>query len=193
MLALYIVGGIAFLILLILSIPVDVAFDLHFGEQAKSKARVGWMLGLVWKDIAGKERKHDGKPAKKGRRGMRSMLSLLRTAGLPGRILTLGKRVLSRVKIQQMDADIRIGLDDPADTGTLYSLFWPAVACFQRTKHVVVTVNPSFDEAVLEFSLRGRIRFLPIRMVGPIVGFALSPVVLRTAGSTVVSRWTRRR
>ena len=57
MLALYIIAGIVLVVILILSIPVEMAFDLEVPGEAKSRVRVGWLFGLVWKDIRGRKKK----------------------------------------------------------------------------------------------------------------------------------------
>jgi len=79
-LALYIIAGIVLFILLVLSVPVDVALDLEATERAGTRMRVGWLFGLFWKDIRGRRKK---KPRKKEKRDMRSFLSVLRVRGLP--------------------------------------------------------------------------------------------------------------
>ena len=66
MLALYIIAGVILFIILMLSIPVDMKFDLATHEHTKVKIRIGWLFGLVWKDIrARKKKKLKEKPLKK--------------------------------------------------------------------------------------------------------------------------------
>ena len=58
MLALYIVAGIVLFILFVISIPVDVAFDVGGPGAAKSRMRVAWLFGLLGKQLgrSGKNR-----------------------------------------------------------------------------------------------------------------------------------------
>ena len=65
MLALYIVAGIILFLILMLSIPVDMEFDLKAGEEVKATTRVGWLFGLVWKDIPRRKEKKPKKEKKK--------------------------------------------------------------------------------------------------------------------------------
>ncbi len=51
MLALFIVAGIAFFILLVFSIPVDMAFDVRGPGAARSRIRVGWLFDLLGKEF----------------------------------------------------------------------------------------------------------------------------------------------
>lgn len=176
------------LVILALSIPVELVFDLEVRGEAKSSIRVGWLFGLVWKKI-GRGRK---KPKRKRKRGVKPSLSLLRTKGLAVRLFKLVRQILSRLRIRQLDADLRVGLDDPVDTGMLYSVMWPALVSLSSSGPVKVRLEPSFAEPALEMSMHGRIRFFPIEMVGPLLWFALSPAGLRAARLMVVSRWKQK-
>ena len=190
MLALYIIAGVILFIILMLSIPVDMKFDLATHEHTKAKIRIGWLFGLVWKDIrARKKKKPKEKPKKRRKRGIKSFLPLLRIKGLPGKILKLIRQILGCLKVRQLDADFRVGLDDPADTGIMCSVLWPALVPISSFGPVRFRVEPVFDEVVFEGSLRGRVRVFPIQMVGPVLCFVLSPTGLRTVKSMVVSRW----
>jgi hypothetical protein len=188
-LALYIIAGIILLVILMLSIPVEMAFDLEVPGEAKSRVRVGWLFGLVWKEM-GRGRK---KPERKKKRGLKPFLSLLRTRGLPGKLLKLARQIVSRVKVRQLDADLRVGLDDPVDTGVLCSIMWPVLGSLSSSGPVKVRIEPSFAEPALEASVHGRARLFPIEMVGPLLCFVFSPAGLRTARLMVVSRWRQRR
>jgi len=183
-LALYIIAGIILFIILLLSIPVDMAFVLEAREDVKATARVGWLFGLVWKDMHRRKKK---KPKKERKRGMKPLLSVLRTKGLPGRILKLGRQILSCLKVRQLDADFRVGLDDPADTGILCSVLWPALVPLSSFSPMRFRMEPAFDEPAFEVSLHGRVRLFPIQMVWPLLCFVLSPTGWRTVRSMVVS------
>jgi hypothetical protein len=188
-LAVYIIAGIILLLILMLCIPVELAFDLEVSGEAKSRVRVGWLFGLVWKEI----RRGRKKPKRKKKRGLKPFLSLLRTRGLAANLLKLAKQILSRLKVRQLEADVRVGLDDPVDTGVLCSLMWPALVSLNSSGPLRVRIEPSFAEPALEASVHGKIRLFPIEIVGSLLGFVLSPAGLRAARLMVVSRWRKRR
>ena len=122
MLTLYLVVGIVLFFTLILSIPIEMAFDTG---RTGAKARVGWAFGLLWKDVGG-ERKKPKKPKKKRRRpGAKTFLIFLDTRGCVGGLLKLARRIIGGIRVKQLDAHLRMGLDDPADTGMLYSVMLP--------------------------------------------------------------------
>jgi hypothetical protein len=189
-LALYIIAGIVLFIMLVLSIPVDMALELETTERAGTKMRVGWLFGLFWKDIRGRRKR---KPKKRERKDFMSFLSVLRVRGLPEGILKLTRRMLGRFKVGQMDVDIRFGLDDPADTGMMYSVLWPLLVPVNPFGPVSFRLEPAFDEPTFETSLHGRVRVYPIQMVGPVLRFVFSPTGLRAIRTMVVSRWRRKK
>ena len=57
MLALYIIVSVILFIILMLSIPADMTFDLATHEPVKAKIRIGWLFGLVGKDIRAPKKK----------------------------------------------------------------------------------------------------------------------------------------
>jgi len=189
-LALYIIAGVILFITLMLSIPVDMKFDLATHEHAKAKIRIGWLFGLVWKDIrARKKKKPKEKPKKRRKRGIKSFLPLLRIKGLPGKILKLIRQILGCLKIKQLDVALRVGLDDPFDTGMLCSVLWPALIPPSPSGKVRFRLEPVFSEFAFEASLQGWVRLFPIQLVWPLVSFVLSATGLRLLKLMVVSRW----
>ena len=181
MLALYIVAGIVLFILLVFSIPVDLAFDVGGPGAARSRMRVGWLFGLLGKEF-GRRRKKPKERApkrKKKRRSAKPFLSLLVTKGVARGVLKLSRRILSGVRVRHLDARLRIGLDDPADTGMLYSALWPVLVPLTSNSSAKVRMELSFEEPALDLTARGRIRVFPIQMVWSVLLFVLSPAGLR--------------
>lgn len=190
MLALYIIAGIILFIVLMLSIPVDISFGLEADENVKATARVRWLFGLVLKDIYPRKKKKPKKEPKKRRKGnLKSLLSLIRIKGLPRRVLKLTRQILGCLKVRQLDADLRVGLDDPADTGMMWSVLWPAFVPLTSSGPKRLKMEPVFDEPGFEVSLHGGVRLFPIQTVWPLLCFVLSPTGLRIVKSMVVSRW----
>jgi len=175
---------------LVLSIPVDVALDLEAHESMKARVRVGWLFGLVWKDIGQRRKKiSKGKPKKKRKEKIKPLLSVLRTKGLPRGILKLARQMMSCLKVRQLDADLRVGLDEPADTGIMWSVLWPALVPLGWFGPVRFRMEPAFNEPAFEASLCGKIRLFPIQVIGYLLWFVLSPTGLRMLKSVVASRW----
>lgn len=189
MLAVYIIAGIILFITLMLSIPVYMAFALEAHEDVKVTMRVGWLFGLVWKDI----RRPKKKKPKKKEKSMKPLLYMLRTDGLPRRLLKLARQLLSCLKVRQLDADFRVGLDDPMGTGMMCSVVYPALVLLNSFVPMRLRMEPVFYEPAFEGSLHGRIRLFPIQMIGPILCFILSPTGLHTLKLMVTSSWKKKR
>ena len=205
MLALYIVAGIVLFILLVLSVPVDMSFDVGGTGAARAKMRLGWLFGLLGKELGPKEsgsrefdprelgpaRKKPKEQAPKRTKKLRSarpFLSLLLTKGVARGLLKLARRILSGVRVRHLDARLRLGLDDPADTGLLYSALWPVLVPLTYKGSANVRMELSFEKPALDLTARGLIRVFPIQMVWSVLLFALSPAGLRAMKRIVVRR-----
>jgi hypothetical protein len=189
LLAVYIIAGIILFITLILSIPVYMAFAIEAHEDVKVTMRMGWLFGLVWKDVRPRKKK---KPKKK-EGSIKPLLSMLRAKGLPRRLLKLARQLLRCLRIRQLDADFRVGLDNPADTGMMCSVLCPALALLNAFVPMRLRMEPVFYEPAFEGGLHGRITLFPIQMVRPLLCFAFSLTGLRTVKSMVISSWKKKR
>jgi len=186
MLTLYIVVGIVLFFILVLSIPIEMAFDT---SRPGAKARVGWAFGLLWKDVGGKKKKPK-KPKKKKRRPRAKVsLDFLATRGVVSGLLKLARRMIGGVRVKQLDAHLRIGLDDPADTGMLYSVIWPILIPLNYIGSSNVRMDLCFEEAILDFRGQGHVRVVPAQMIWAVLLFGLSPAGLRVIRNMVVRRW----
>ncbi len=201
MLALYIVAGIFLFIILLLSVPVDLAFNVRTYGDGKSVVRISWLFGLVGKDLLPAKKPAKKKPRKKPRetakRDRRAdlgfFLSLLSTRGLPRGVLLLLRRTMGSLHVRSLDAALRLGLDDPADTGMLYSVLWIPLAFGGKLGPARLSVVPAFEGQTFELSLEGSVRIFPAQMVGNMLRFVLSPASVRIIALMVRTRWRKRK
>ena len=171
MLPLYIVVGIVLFFILVLLIPIEMAFDT---SRPGAKARVGWAFGLLWKDLGGKKKKPK-KPKKKKRRpaGAKAFLDFLATRGNVSGLLKLARRMIGGIRVKQLDAHLRMGLDDPADTGMLYSVILPILIPLNYIGSGNVRMDLCFEEAILDFTGQGHVRVVPAQMIWSVLLFGL--------------------
>ena len=202
MLALYIVAGVVLFILLVLSIPVDMAFDVGGPGVARLRMRVGWLFGLLGKEFGQRIKKLEERASvnkkkkpkertsktKKKKWSAKPLPSLLMTKGVAKGLLKLSRRIIGGVRVRHLDARLVIGMDDPADTGMLYSALWPVLVPLTNNSSAKVRMELSFEEPALDLTGRGRIRVFPIQMVWSVLLFALSP-----AGLLMMKRMVMRR
>ena len=186
MLVLYIVVGIVLFIVLILSIPIEMAFDTR---RPGAKARVGWAFGLLWKDVGGGKKKPKRPKKKKKRPGAKTFRDFLANRGSVNGLLKLARRIIGGIRVKQLDVHLRMGLDDPADTGMLYAVIWPILIPLNHIGSGNVQMDIRFEEAVLDFTGQGHVRVVPAQTIWAVLLFGLSPAGLRLVRNMVVRRW----
>jgi 4-amino-4-deoxy-L-arabinose transferase-like glycosyltransferase len=174
-------------LLLVLAIPVELAFSVQRYEgRQKSRGTLGWFFGLVRLHLGGpkvrvkaKSQRHEIKRRHGRRGGAHRVSAILRIEGFGWRLLRLGRDVLERIHIQELSLKIRLGLEDPADTGRLWAIVGPLAAMLTLPPVARVTIQPEFTTEALELDGKGRIRIIPINLLFVVLVFLLSPMTLR--------------
>ncbi|MDD4776610.1 MAG: DUF2953 domain-containing protein [Syntrophomonas sp.] len=109
------------------------------------------------------------------------MLSIIQTQGLTGNLKRLLAGLVHAVGIRYFKMRLRIGLDDPADTGLAAGCLWSALGCVQSIRPVEIDIEPSFCQEVLEGEGWGALRIWPLLVVLPLLRFFLSMPALRAS------------
>ena len=192
-------GSLALLIVLVLCIPLDLTLHIDIHGRLKVRTRLVWLFGLVSKEIRRGEKKprdksrearEKRKPRKK-KRNVKTVFQILRTKGLLKQFKRLLKDILTRFKIRDLRVNLRIGLDNPADTGLLFAIIGPITSLLKSPQHI--RLQPAFDEAVLEGDLSGAVRLQPIQLVVPLLRFTLSIPTMRALKTLVLTKWKRKK
>jgi hypothetical protein len=102
-----------------------------------------------------------------------SWLRLLLDRDLRHRIRRFVDRELGAVHVSLSEADIVFGLDDPADTGTLFAAYIAARGLIEDRLGGTVTASPDFSNPRLAIRARGEIAFTPIRLVIPVAALGI--------------------
>ncbi len=192
-------AGLFALVVLVLSIPLDLAFRLDVHGRPKFSLKLVWLFGLVGKELGRRKKKaklKKAKPekAKEKKGGARKALKILRTKGLLRQIKVLVTDVLSSLSIRQLRADFRIGLDNPADTGLLFATIGPSLIFLSPSVRRSISIKPSFEvEAVLEGYAQAAVRLRPIRLLVPLLRFVFSLAFLRVIKTVVLAKWKRKK
>ena len=183
------------LIVLLLSVPIDLAFSLEVYGRPKFKARFSWFFGLLSRDIKGKKKGEAAlkkavkkKAGKKKRGGGRKALRLLSTRGLIWRLKALVLGILRRLEFREFRMDFRGGLENPVDSAMVFSLIWPAYLFLGPSFGRHVNLQVSFEGvAFLEGYCQGAVRLRPIRLAPPLARFIFSVPTLRAIKRMVIS------
>jgi hypothetical protein len=174
-------------LLMLLAIPVDLAFCVqrHEGRQ-EGRGTLGWLFGLVQLRLGKSKVRAESKPArpkvkrhKRKRGGARRMMAMLRSEGFGWRLLRLARDLLQRIHIHELSLKVRLGLDDPADTGRLWAVIGPLAAMLTLPPVTRVAIEPEFATEAIEVDGKGHIRIIPIQLLFVILLFVLSPKTLR--------------
>ena len=184
-------ASLALLIILAFSVPLDVVLRVDVYGRPKFRTRLVWLFGLVSKEIRrGKKTPGEKRGVVKGKRKPRerrgrakAIFQILRTKGLLRQFKCLLKDILSRLKIRDLSVNLRVGLDDPADTGLLFAIIGPATFFLSSSFLHEIRVQPVFDKAVFEGYL----------LVPPLLRFAFSLTTMRVLKILVWTKWKRKK
>ena len=187
-------------IILVLCVPLDMVFNVEVYGRLRFRMRLAWLFGMVDKEIKkGKKKPEEKKMVVAGKRkrrmriSARTIIRILRIKGLPRQFIEFLKDLLGQFRIRNIRADFRLGLDDPADTGILFSLLSPAELFLDSFLPCRIRVHPSlYGEAVFEGCLCGTVRLRPIQVVKPFIGFIFSLPTIRTIKLLVLSKWKKK-
>jgi len=180
---------IAFLasLLALLTVPVDMAFSIQrHDSRQEGSGTLGWLFGLVRLRLGKAKVRAQAKPEcpnvkrrHRKRSGARRIMAMLRIEGFGWRLLRLAQDLLRCIHIHDLSLEVRLGLDDPADTGRLWAVVGPLAAILTLPPAIRVAIEPEFSSEALEVDGKGRIRIIPIQLLFVILVFALSPSMLR--------------
>lgn len=171
------------LLVLLLAVPVNVAFELAGIEPLSGQVHVRAWFGLIQFRIpAPVAHEAQVRPASRRRRtggGGANALHALGQAAFRRRVYRLARDLFSAAHLQQVHLRMRLGLGDPADTGLLWAFVGPLNALAQSMPNVDVGIEPDFMEPVCEFEVHGRLMLIPLQLLTLAIAFALCPTSIR--------------
>ena len=186
------IAVVCVLLVLLLALPVDLAFRLESVEGFAGQVRIAWLFGLVRHRIvlppsAGRRAPRPaiaaqaaGAPARRRRRPRRAdVMAALRQAAFRRRVYRFARDLARAAHARDLGLRVRLGLGDPADTGRLWAFVGPLNAAAQNLRNADVRIEPEFVDSVLEFEARGRLQLFPLQLLALAISFALSPASIR--------------
>jgi hypothetical protein len=186
-----VVASVLALIVLLLAVPIDIAFRFKGIGALEGQATIRWLFGLVRLRLRvpnqARAMRPRGsaeqvgaawrKPKSTGGRGR--ALAVLRQAEFRRRAMRFAADLWRAAHLSELALWVRLGLGDPADTGRLWALLGPLNALAQGVRDADVRIDPEFIDPVLEFDARGRSLLVPLQILMLVIAFALSPPSLR--------------
>ncbi|OGN90691.1 MAG: hypothetical protein A2Z70_04435 [Chloroflexi bacterium RBG_13_48_17] len=191
--------SLAVLITLFLCIPLDLVFRANVEGRPKFSLRLKWFFGLVSSELRQTRKKpeekkveYEGKPGDWLSR-LRVAFEILQTKGLLKQLRSFIKRTIRRIKIRELTANLKVGLDNPADTGLLFAFIAPLSLAINYFLPHPIKIQPSFTgESFITGYLYGEVRLWPIQLAASLIAFAFSLPTLRAAKKLVLYKWRRR-
>jgi hypothetical protein len=193
--------SLTILITLVLCIPLELVFRTNIDERPKFSLRLIWLFGLVSREL----RQTIKKPAKKvaieyerkpgdWMQRLRVTFELLQTKGLLKQLGCSIKGIIRRIKVREFAANLKVGLDNPADTGLLFAFIAPVNLATNYFLPYPVKIEPSFTGgSPITGYLYGAVRLWPIQLAASLIAFAFSLPTLRAAKKLVLYKWRRKR
>jgi hypothetical protein len=192
-------AGLAGLIILALSLPVEATFNLDTADSPKFRLRLNLLFGLFSRELGRgkkkpKEKAAPGKPKKpkkKKKRDFGMMLRILQAKGLFRQIKALIKGILRQFRIRELTVDIKLAPDDPASAGMIYALAGAVPSSLNLPRRYRISITPSFSEET-EGYFHSTISLQPIKLAGPVLRFIFSLAAFRVAKAFISSKWKRK-
>jgi hypothetical protein len=197
-------GGILVLLILLLAVPVNLVYALRRETNWAGRVVIYWMFGKVRFHLRpGRKRKLSkikpggrrlrraariGKQVVRRRRGI---FSALRTPGLIRRVIKLLSDLSAALKPRRLRVHFTIGMEDPADTGRLWGLLAPLRMLFGtrsigKSSGVSFEIKPDFLGPRFSGYSCASVQFVPLKLIGLFIGFALSTPFLRATRAYLI-------
>ena len=194
-------AGLVGFIILVLCVPLDATLSIDTAEKPRFRLRTAWFFGLISKELHREKKEPEEKKKvtkekrkKKRKFEFRTTLKVLQAKGLLKQVKNLVKGVLGQLKIKELVVNIKLGLENPADTGFVFALIGSATSFLNLPAKYQLRVQPSFsDEAIFNGYLHGVVRLQPIQLAVPFLKFVFSLAVLRVVKTLVLSKWKRKK
>lgn len=194
-----ILGILLVLIFFVSCIPFELTFRMQAAGHLDFWMHVAWFFGLVRKDLAMKKTTPDRpKQVKIKTKSNGSWIktdTTLQIFRIDGMFCELQRLVISTLRclrLKEFKVDIKVALDDPADTGLLFALIGPATVCLRSIRDDHIKVIPSFeDDAVFEGQAYGVVSLQPVQLVLPLMSFVFSSFTVNMLKVLILNLWKR--
>jgi hypothetical protein len=116
------------------------------------------------------------------------MVTMLRSEGFWPRLLRFASDILNVMQVRLFRLRVRLGLEDPADTGQIWAFVGPLTAMLAGARGTDIEIEPDFERAFLSVDGNAELRVIPIRALVVVIPFIGSPATLRAAWAVIASR-----
>jgi hypothetical protein len=125
---------------------------------------------------------------------IKTTLEILQTRGLLKQLRVFLSKTFRSVHVRELAANLKVDLENPADTGLLFAFIAPANLALNYFLPYPIKIEPAFTgESFVTGYLNCGVRLLPIQIGWAVLSLALSLPAFRVAKKLVLNRWKRKR
>jgi hypothetical protein len=180
------VASLLVVIIALLAIPLTLAFQASWQQSFQSEIKLIWLFGIVQvrlpssqeKTSSHKKPRHNKKRKhKKQTQGKNGFLATIRQQAIRRQIIKFIHTLWHAVKKRGLMLHLRIGLDDPADTGQLWAIIGPIAGALANSKEIDIHIEPEFSDPIFELESRGTVRLIPLQIIYLTIALLLIPLL----------------
>ena len=179
----------------ILSIPFEILCHIEVYEKPKFRIRLKWLFGLLKKEIRAKKKPTKKKKKQKlgeGRKWLWAAFRIIRIKGMLKELSRLVKGILNSLKIRELRVNLKVGLDDPADTAFLVGIINSSRLFWKPSFPHEIDIRADYEgEVFLEGYTHLTVRVLPIQIVVSLLRFLFSWSTMKAMRILVVAKWKK--
>lgn len=179
-----------FLLLLtaLLAVPVTLTFQTSWQRSFQGNIQLQWAWGIVCvqfpllqptanSTVPNEELTHITHSMQHSPRNKSHLITALRQKAFRQRIIKFVRDFWHAIHKTNLTLQLRIGLDDPADTGQLWAFVGPVAGILSTVREANINIEPDFFNSVFDLNSQGTITFTPLKMLYLVSALLLSPSV----------------
>ena len=178
MIAGIVIASIIGTIALILCIPLYGLIEVRVEEQPRIKLMLSWLFGAFKRQIPASKEKpveiENGSNRRMDGGWFKLFEELFTDSEQRARVGKLLYAVVRSGKVENLEADFRIGLEDPVDTALILGPAGAASVLLNVYTDYNVWVIPALEGEICQGYFYVRFRWRPIRLFRPVVDFLAS-------------------
>lgn len=164
-----VLGCVLLLVVVLLSVPVVVAWRVAWPTDTDNDIELIWLFGLVRMPLPYTPGGAPSSAPERARRhaasGSARVFRAFRYKPFRSRLIRYLRRMWRLIEKSHVRLRVRVGLDDPAATGQLWAVMGPLAALLGALDSVVVRIEPDFVREALEMDSSGRVRIVPLQLL----------------------------
>lgn len=172
------------IVVALLVIPLRISVVAQATAQPRYEAHIHWLFGLVRGPLTSNTSQttspnpRSSRRAAKQRWSFKQTMTFVRAAGGSARARQALGELISSLRPNVDFMQVRLGLDDPADTGRAFAMLAP-LAAWLALRYGQIELAPSFSEPEITVDGRAHFTIVPLQTLGILLSYALSIRTLR--------------